>query len=41
MDVIYTDASEYLNCDSNDVISSANPKWERNWYNSPFPLNYL
>ena len=40
MDVIYTDASEYLNCDSNDVNSSANPKWERNWYNSPFPLNY-
>lgn len=23
MDVIYTDASEYLNCDSNDVNSSA------------------
>lgn len=40
MDVIYNDSAEYLNCEANDVSSSANPKWERNWYNSPFPLNY-
>jgi hypothetical protein len=40
MDVIYNSPSEYLNCDANDVHSAAHSKWERNWYNSPFPLNF-
>ena len=40
MDVIYSSSSEYLNCDANDVSGSWGSRWERNWYNSPFPLDY-
>ena len=40
MDVVYNFASEYLNCDANDVNGAFQSKWQRNWYNAPFPLNY-
>ncbi len=40
MDVIYNSASEYLNCDADAISGEAQSSGWKNWFNSPFPLDY-